>query len=75
MCRKRRIIPVEFDAKNDARFDALNEEGKQHIDYVRYYPSFEDLPLDKMLNARKEAVGERYELWNEDVLQGRQAEN
>ena len=75
MCRKHRIIPVEFDGKNDARFHPLNEEGKQHIDYVRYHGSFEDLPLDQMLNARKESMGERYELWKENVLQGRQAEN
>jgi transglutaminase-like putative cysteine protease len=75
MCRKHRIIPVDFDGKTDARFHQVNQDGKLHIEYVRYYGSFEDLPLDRMLNARKESTGEHYELWQEYVLRGKQAED
>ena len=75
MCRKHRIVPVDFDGKNDARFHQVNQDGKPHIEYVRYHGSFEDLPLDEMLNARKEAMGEYYELWKESVLRGEQAED
>lgn len=75
MCRKHRIIPVDFDGKNDARFHPVNEEGRQHIEYVRYHGSFEDLPLDEMLNARQEAMGEYYQSWTEEVVCGKRGES
>jgi transglutaminase-like putative cysteine protease len=75
MCRKHRIIPVDFDGKTDARFHRVNRDGKLHIEYVRYYGSFEDVPLDRILNARKESTGEHYELWQEHVLRCKQAED
>ncbi len=75
MCRRHRIIPVDFDGKTDARFHQVNEDGKLHIEYVRYHGSFEDLPLDRILSAGKEATGEHYELWREYVLRGKQAED
>jgi transglutaminase-like putative cysteine protease len=75
MCRKHRITPVDFDGKTDARFHRVNRDGELHIEYVRYHGSFEDLPLDSILNARKESTGEHYELWLEHVLRCKQAEN
>lgn len=75
MCRKHRIIPVDFDGKNDARFHPVNEEGRQHIEYVRYHGSFEDLPLHQMLNARQEAMGEYYQSWTEEVVCGKRGES
>jgi len=75
MCRKHRIIPVDFDAKNDATFHPANQDGKPHIEYVRYHGSFEDLPLDEMLNARQEAMGEYHQLWTEEVVRGKRGES
>jgi len=75
MCRKHRIIPVDFDGKTDARFHQVSQDGKLHIEYVTYHGSFEDLPLDRMLNARKASTGEHYELWQEHVLRCKQAED
>jgi transglutaminase-like putative cysteine protease len=75
MCRKHRIIPVDFDGKNDARFHPVNQDGKPHIEYVRYHGSFEDLPLHQMLNARQEAMGEYYQSWTEEVVCGKRGES
>jgi transglutaminase-like putative cysteine protease len=75
MCRKHHIIPVDFDGKTDARFHRANRDGKLHIEYVRYHGSFDDLPLDRILDARKESTGEHYKLWQEHVLRGEQTED
>jgi transglutaminase-like putative cysteine protease len=52
MCERHRIIPVEFDGKNDAMFHSRNRDGKLHIEYVKnlghYY---DDLPLDRLWDA------------------------
>ena len=52
MCQKNRIIPVDFDGKSDAQFHRYNRDGKLHIEYVRDHGYFDDLPWEKMLEAR-----------------------
>jgi transglutaminase-like putative cysteine protease len=52
MCQKHRIIPVEFEGKSDAQFHTYNQDGKLHIEYIRDHGYYEDLPWEKMLEAR-----------------------
>jgi len=52
MCKKNRIIPVEFDGKSDAQLHRYNQEGKLHIEYVRDHGYYDDLPWEKLLEAR-----------------------
>ncbi len=52
MCRKNQIIPVEFDGKSDGQFHRYNREGKLHIEYVRDHGYYDDLPWEKLLEAR-----------------------
>ena len=48
-CEKNRIVPVEFDGKNDAMFHSHNRDGKLHIEYLkRLGHYYDDLPLDKL---------------------------
>lgn len=47
-CRKNRIIPVEFDGQNDAKFHSHTQEGKLHIEYVLDRGPYEDVPLDEI---------------------------
>lgn len=69
MCQRHRFIPVDFDGKNDAKFHPINQDGKPHIEYVRERGSYEDIPLDEILNARKQGYEPRvYETWKETVL-------
>ena len=48
MCQENRIIPVEFDGRNDAIFHSHNSDGKLHIEYVQDHGCYEDVPLDEM---------------------------
>lgn len=45
-CRKNRIVPVEFDGRNDAKLHSYNEDGKLHIEYLLDRGFHEDVPVD-----------------------------
>lgn len=51
MCRELRLIPVEFDGRNDARFPSHNLDGKPHIEYILDRGIFDDVPLDNIRKA------------------------
>jgi len=48
MCQKNRIIPVEFDGKDDAKFRSHTQDGKLHIEYILDRGPYEDVPLDEI---------------------------
>lgn len=60
MCEKNRIKPVEFDGKNHAKFHSHNKNGELHIEYVKDYGTYADLPFDELMEAWKEVYGEDY---------------
>ena len=63
MCQENRLIPVEFDGKNDATFHPRNLDGQMHIEYVKDHGYYDDIPFDEMANAGLHAYGtERLEL-------------
>lgn len=51
MCQEQRLIPVEFDGHNDAKFPAYNLDGKKHIEYLLDRGPFDDVPLDQIRKA------------------------
>jgi len=51
MCQKNRIIPVEFDGKNDALFHSHNRDGQLHIEYTKDHGCYEDAPLDEIYDG------------------------
>jgi transglutaminase-like putative cysteine protease len=44
-CQKNRIIPVDFDGRNDAKFHSHTQDGKLHIEYLFDRGPYEDVPL------------------------------
>lgn len=51
MCQEYRLIPVEFDGRNDARLHPLNLDGKPHIEYLLDRGPFDDVPLAEIRKA------------------------
>lgn len=49
MCQQNRIVPVDFDGKNDAIFHSHNLDGQLHIEYVQDHGYREDVPVDEIL--------------------------
>lgn len=59
MCKKNRIIPVEFDGKNDAVFHLYNRDGKLHIEYLKDVGRYSDVPLDEIWASSIKTYGEK----------------
>jgi transglutaminase-like putative cysteine protease len=57
MCQKNRLIPVEFDGRNDALFHRHNLDGKLHIEYIHDYGYYDDLPFEKIVQLRNQFIG------------------
>lgn len=48
MCQKNRIIPVDFDGKDDAKFYSHTQDGELHIEYIVDRGPYEDVPLNEI---------------------------
>jgi len=57
MCQANRIIPVDFDGKNDAIFHSHNLDGKLHIGYVADHGYRVDVPVDEIIAAWNKYYG------------------
>ena len=58
LCEKNRLIPVEFDGRNDAMFHSHNQDEKLHIEYVKHLGNhYDDLPLERLQKILIETFG------------------
>jgi hypothetical protein len=48
------VEPLEFDGENDSLFQSFDKKGNQFMEYLEYYGSFEDLPLDFIIQKMRE---------------------
>lgn len=48
LCEKFGVKVLEFDGTEDALMHPYDQSGNQHMEYVNYRGSFDDLPLDEM---------------------------
>jgi transglutaminase-like putative cysteine protease len=56
-CIENKIIPVEFDGKNDALFHHYNQEGKLQIEYLADLGHYDDLPLKRLREEITKYIG------------------
>lgn len=68
LCKKHNIKPVEFDGENDAVLHRYTLDGRLHIEYIRDYGYYSDLPFEEMLNARIQVYGSDYIERREKVI-------
>ncbi len=45
LCRKFRLKPLEFDGTADSIYHPFDEDGRQHMEYLRYRGEYADVPL------------------------------
>ncbi len=50
LCERFGVKPLEFDGTTDALMHPFDQAGNQHMEYVRQRGSFNDVPLDEMLD-------------------------
>jgi hypothetical protein len=49
LCEKFGICPLEFNGVEDSIFHPFDREGRQHMEYVKDYGGYFDLPFDEMM--------------------------
>jgi len=56
LCTKFRVMPLEFDGRNDSIFHAFDADQRRHMEYVGQRGSFADVPVEEI----KQAFGALY---------------
>ena len=49
LCERFGVMPLEFDGEYDALLHPYTADGRDHMEYVRERGSFDELPLDEIL--------------------------
>lgn len=54
LCQRFGIMPVEFDGRVDAVFHEFDLQGRRHVEYLRGYGTFADVPYEQMMGICRE---------------------
>lgn len=64
LCRKHKVIPLEFDGRSDSIFHPYNREKRMFMEYVADHGTFADVPVDRIVSGWRQAYGEdRVQRW------------
>ena len=64
LCRRHKVIPLEFDGREDSIFHPYNREKKMFMEYVNDHGTFADVPVDLIVDGWNRAYGEdRVQEW------------
>ncbi len=67
LCKRHKVIPLEFDGREDSIFHPFNEEKKQFMEYVADHGTYADIPVDEIVASWKAAYGkDRTDQWIAD---------
>jgi len=50
LCERFRLKPLDFDGLEDSIYHPFDLDGRKHMEYLKYYGEFADLPFDQMIN-------------------------
>jgi transglutaminase-like putative cysteine protease len=71
LCRKHKVVPLDFNGREDSIFQAFNLEKKKFMEYVTYHGSFADIPVETIVQAWEKAyTKERVRRWVEEFERG-----
>jgi len=66
LCERHRVIPLEFNGREDSIFHLYNVEKNKFMEYVEDHGSYEDIPVDIIVAAWEKAYGkDRVKRWIE----------
>jgi len=55
LCERARVVPLEFDGRNDSIFQPYNADGKKHMEYLHDHGPFFDVPMETIATAFRES--------------------
>ena len=53
LCERFNVKPLAFDGVNDSMFQAYDENGNKHLEYVRDHGVYADVPLSDIVESFK----------------------
>ena len=64
LCRRHNVPPLEFNGSEDSLFQPYNIDNRKFMEYVKFYGTFTDVPVDDIVATWKKAYGEeRVQAW------------
>jgi transglutaminase-like putative cysteine protease len=64
LCIRHKVLPLEFNGREDSLFQAYNMDNQKFMEYVKFYGIFADVPVDDIVAGWKKAYGEeRVQAW------------
>ena len=70
-CEQHGYPLVTFDGRHDAIFPPSDDRGRPFVEYVRTHGTYPDVPLETLLQAWRDAYGERrVAMWKQAFVEG-----
>jgi len=64
LCKRHKVIPLEFNGREDSIFHPYNTEHKQFMEYVTFHGTYADIPVGEIVKGWEKAYGkERTSQW------------
>ena len=64
LCARHRVLPLTFDGRHDALFQAYNDEHRRFMEYVEDLGTYDDIPVDAIVKGFERVYGkERVAAW------------
>jgi transglutaminase-like putative cysteine protease len=57
LCRKHRVLPLEFNGREDSIFHPFNTDKKQFMEYVDDHGTYVDIPVDEIVIGWEKIYG------------------
>jgi hypothetical protein len=57
LCQRFRLLPLEFDGRNDSLYHPFDAEGNRHMEYVNHRGTYTDLPLENIIRTFQQEYG------------------
>jgi transglutaminase-like putative cysteine protease len=58
LCRRHKVVPLEFDGRRDSLFQPFNLEKRLFMEYVADHGIFADVPVERIVAGWRETYGE-----------------
>jgi transglutaminase-like putative cysteine protease len=67
LCKRHKVIPLEFDGLQDSIFQSFNAENKLFMEYVADHGAYADIPVEEIVAAWEKEYGKkRIQRWIEE---------
>jgi transglutaminase-like putative cysteine protease len=68
LCERHRVLPLEFNGREDSIFQPYNLENRQYMEYTEFLGTYADIPIERIIAAWEEAYGvERVRGWMREL--------